>query len=72
MTVTIQLKVTEKNTFLENVELLDQAIRLLKDALAKAEPLAISDAAYRVIAPYDAMSEQATLIFHEMAASGDR
>lgn len=72
MTTSIQLKVTEKNAFFENVERLDRAILCLKKALSAAEPLAISDAAYRVIEPYDAMSKQATLIFEELDASGDR
>ncbi|MDN3710625.1 hypothetical protein QWZ10_00105 [Paracoccus cavernae] len=51
MTSTIIIKTAEKEKFRRNIEQLSKAIDGLKDALEKAEPLAISDAAYRVIAP---------------------
>lgn len=72
MTSTIIIKTTEKDKFHEDFTRLAKAVAELKAALDMAEPLAISDAAYRVIAPYEAMNEQATLIFDEMDAAEDR
>lgn len=60
----IAIETADKDDFIKNIELLASAIDNLKEALSKAEPLAISDAAYRVIEPYDAMSKQAELILN--------
>ncbi|WP_312526735.1 hypothetical protein [Paracoccus sp. (in: a-proteobacteria)] len=72
MTSSIIIKTTEKEKFYENFKQLSKAIHELKTALELAEPLAISAAAYRVIAPYDAMNDQATLIFDGIDSSDDR
>lgn len=72
MTNTIIITTTEKDKFYESFRLLAKAVDELKAALDTAEPLAISAAAYRIVNPYDAMDEQATLMFDEMDAAEHR
>lgn len=72
MTSTITIKTNEKEEFYSNIKQLSKAIDELKAALERAEPLAISDAAYRVIAPYESMNKQATLIFDELDEATNR
>lgn len=65
MDAKFKIQTIDNEGFMRNVALLDSAIDILKAALSKAEPLAISDAAYRVIQPYEAMRKQASLIIED-------
>lgn len=62
MTILISIKTKEKDEVFRNIELLAIAIFDLKVALAKGEPLTISDAAFQVIRPYDVMCQLAEIV----------
>lgn len=62
MTILIGIKTKEKDAVFRNIELLAIAIADLKVALAKGEPLTISNAALQVIKPYDVMCQIAEIV----------